>query len=191
MCNAFNTARQPADIHPERIPMETRLIRRTDLAPVILHTGKIVMMRWGFQRRGLGPVNNTRSDHLASPMWREAIAQRRCLIPLVSYYEWTGPVGQKTTHLFRHPEDRWLKVAGLWEDSKEHGPCFSMLTTAANTVAAPIHHRMPAILGSTDQARYLDDGLPEFQPSEEPLISKTTSNPLLKNPPNPIQDELF
>lgn len=191
MCNAFNTARKPTEIRTESPPVETRLIRRTDPAPVILFSGEIVTMRWGFQRRGLGPVNNTRSDNLDSPMWRDAIAHRRCLIPVASYYEWTGPTGHKQTHLFRHPENHWLKVAGIWEESKEHGPCFSMLTTDANALAAPIHHRMPAILGPEEQARYLREGLPEFQPSNEPLTTETTANPLLKNPPTHIQDELF
>jgi putative SOS response-associated peptidase YedK len=191
MCNAFNTARKPEEIRTSHFPVGTRLIRRTDSAPVILPSGEIVAMRWGFQRSGLGTVNNTRSDNLDSPMWREAIAERRCLIPVASYYEWTGPTGHKKTHLFRHPKNEWLKVAGLWEESKDFGLCFSMLTTEANALAAPIHHRMPAILGADDQTRFLEQGLPGFSPSAGPLTTELTVNPLLKNPPTHIQEELF
>ena len=191
MCNAFNTARKPEEIKGSMIPAKTRLIRRTDPAPVILPSGEITTMRWGFERKGLGTVNNTRSDNLESPMWRESIAERRCLIPVASYYEWTGSTGHKKTHLFRDPENNWLKVAGIWEESKEHGLCFSMLTTDASAFAAPIHHRMPAILGRDDQERFLSEGLSEFSPSGEPLTTEVTVNPLLKNPPTHIQEELF
>lgn len=191
MCNAFNTARKPGGIRASHFPVDTRLIRRTDPAPVILPSGEIVEMRWGFQRTGLGTVNNTRSENLESPIWSEAIAKRRCLIPVASYYEWTGPTGHKKTHLFRHPENEWLKVAGLWEESKEYGLCFSMLTTDASGLVSGIHHRMPAILDPNEQSEFLDNGLEEFAPSNSPLTTELTVNPLLKNPPTHIQEELF
>ena len=60
-------------------------------------------------------------------------------VPVASYYEWTGPTGHKKTHLFRHPENEWLQVAGLWEESKEYGLCFSMLTTDASGLVSGIH----------------------------------------------------
>ncbi|MFT6864595.1 MAG: putative SOS response-associated peptidase YedK [Akkermansiaceae bacterium] len=186
MCNAFNTARKPEALRSAHFPGDTRLIRRTDPAPVILPSGEIKTMRWGFQRKSLGPVNNTRSDNLDSSMWRDAITKRRCLIPVTSHYEWTGPIGHKITHLFQNPKNEWLWIAGLWEDSPDHGPCFSMLTTEANSLVAPIHHRMPAILTPDEQKIYLDKGLTTFQPAPELLITKTTLNPLLKNPPTHI-----
>lgn len=191
MCNAFNTARKPEEIRLPNCPVTTRLIRRTDPAPVLLPSGDLESMRWGFQRKGLGPVNNTRSDNLDSPMWRDAIASRRCLIPVASFYEWSGPTGHKKTHLFHHPENDWLWVAGLWEESSEFGRCFSMLTTDANSLVAPIHHRMPAILTRDEQERFLRDGESEFAPDPVLLTTCLTANPLLKNPPTHIQEDLF
>ena len=191
MCNAFNTAKKPEEARLPQCPVETRLIRRTDQAPVSLPSGEIVSMRWGFQRKGLGVVNNTRSDNLDSPMWREAIAQRRCLVPVASYYEWSGPKGHKQTHLFRSLQNHWLWIAGLWEDSAEHGPCFSMLTTEANALVSPIHHRMPAILTAAEQKAFLLEGLESFAPAPSLLTVENAANPLLKNPPSHIQDELF
>jgi len=191
MCNAFNTAKNPDDARRPQCPGETRLIRRTDQAPVALPSGEIVSMRWGFQRKGLGVVNNTRSDNLDSPMWREASAQRRCLIPLSSYYEWSGPKGHKQTHLFRSPQSQALWIAGLWEESPEHGPCFSMLTTEANALVAPIHHRMPAILTHPEQKSFLLERLETFAPAPALLTTELAANPLLKTPPSHVQDELF
>lgn len=191
MCNAFNTAKKPDEARLPHCPADTKLIRRTDQAPVTLASGEIITMRWGFQRKGLGCVNNTRSDNLDSPMWREAIAHRRCLVPVISYYEWSGPKGHKKTHLFRSPGNHWLWVAGLWEESPEHGPCFSMLTTEANSLVSPIHHRMPAILSEAEQKSFLLEGLENHAPAPSLLTVGTTANPLLKNPPTHVQDELF
>ncbi|MDA7868297.1 SOS response-associated peptidase [Akkermansiaceae bacterium] len=191
MCNAFNTAKNPGDIREAIKEVESKLIRRTDHAPVKLPGGEIVSMRWGFQRKGLGVVNNTRSDNLDSPMWKDAIEKRRCLIPVISYYEWSGPKGNKQTHLFRSPDHDWLWMAGVWEESAEFGPCFSMLTTEANSLVSPIHHRMPAILTEDEQRSFLLEGLESFKPVSDLLTTERAANPLLKTKPTHIQDELF
>ena len=155
MCNAFNTPKNPENIRKAIKEVESKLIRRTDQAHVKLSTGELITMRWGFQRKGLGVINNTRSDNLKSPLWKEAIENRRCLIPILSFYEWSGPKGNKQTHLFQSPNHNYLWIAGLWEESSEFGPCFSMLTTEANSLVSPIHLLLRAILNENDQKTFL------------------------------------
>lgn len=191
MCNAFNTAKNPENIREAVYEVESKLVRRTDQAHVRIPTGELVPMKWGFQRKALGVVNNTRSDNLNSPMWKEAIENRRCLIPALSYYEWNGPKGNKQTHLFQSPNLDYLWIAGLWEESSEFGPCFSMLTTEANSLVSPIHHRMPAVVTIDNQKKFLLEGLEFFKPAPELLTTKKAVNPLLKMKPSHIQDELF
>ncbi|MBT7970972.1 MAG: hypothetical protein HN570_08230 [Verrucomicrobia bacterium] len=191
MCNAFNTAKNPKNIREAVYEVESKLVRRTDQAHVRIPTGELVPMKWGFQRKGLGAVNNTRSDNLNSPMWKKAIENRRCLIPILSYYEWSGPKGDKQTHVFQSPNHNYLWIAGLWEESSELGPCFSMLTTEANPVVSPIHHRMPAIVTENDHKKFLLEGLEFFKPGPELLTTEKVVNPLLKIKPSHIQDELF
>ena len=191
MCNAFNTAKNPKNIREAVYEVERKLVRRTDQAHVRIPTGELVPMKWGFQRKGLGVVNNTRSDNLNSPMWKKAIENRRCLIPILSYYEWSGPKGDKQTHVFQSPNHNYLWIAGLWEESSELGPCFSMLTTEANPVVSPIHHRMPAIVTENDHKKFLLEGLEFFKPGPELLTTEKVVNPLLKIKPSHIQDELF
>ena len=191
MCNAFNTAKNPKNIREAVYEVESKLVRRTDQAHVRIPTGELVPMKWGFQRKGLGVVNNTRSDNLNSPMWKKAIENRRCLIPILSYYEWSGPKGDKQTHVFQSPNHNYLWIAGLWEESSELGPCFSMLTTEANPVVSPIHHRMPAIVTENDHKKFLLEGLEFFKPGPELLTTEKVANPLLKIKPSHIQDELF
>ncbi|YCM45775.1 SOS response-associated peptidase family protein [Verrucomicrobiaceae bacterium 227] len=192
MCNAFNSAQDPSKIRfQEATGFVNRLIRRTDQAPVLLPGGETVSMRWGFERKGLGVVNNTRSDNLESPMWKNAFAERPCLVPLLSYYEWSGSKGHKRTHRFRAPDDRWLFAAGIWEESTALGPCFSMITTEANSLVRPIHHRMPALLVASEREAYLGGELNLFAPGAELLVVENSVNPLLKNPPGHIQEDLF
>lgn len=200
MCNAFNTARKTEKIPlpfggnpPDRLSgdLETRLIRRTDPTAVILPDGTMTEMRWGFQRKGLGVINNTRSDNLKSHVWKESFTRRPCLIPLISYYEWSGPKGHKRTHLFKSANQQWLYAAALWEPSGEFGDCVSMLTTDANEFVSSIHHRMPAFLDQDQQNQYLSQSLSNFEPSELPLEINDAPNPLLKNPPTHTQGELF
>lgn len=66
-----------------------------------------------------------------------------------------------------------------------------MLTTEANAVVAPIHHRMPAILSDAEQGPYLREGLSSFEPATDLLVTRKTANPLVKNRPTHAQDELF
>ncbi|MEN8678889.1 MAG: SOS response-associated peptidase family protein, partial [Akkermansiaceae bacterium] len=85
----------------------------------------------------------------------------------------------------------WLWMAGVWEESAEFGPCFSMLTTEANSLVSPIHHRMPAILTEDEQRSFLLEGLESFKPASDLLTTERAANPLLKTKPTHIQDELF
>lgn len=198
MCNVFDTGKKLASLPGKKMMLEAfsreieRLtIRRTDRAPVMLADGEVKMMRWGFERHGLGTINNTRADNLDSKVWAEAYASRRCLIPMVGYYEWSGGKGHKRTHRFSSPQSRWLWVAGIWEKSEELGSCFSMLTTEANRLVTPIHHRMPAVLSSAEFTPYLEAGLDQYAPDPEILRVEEAANPLLKNPPSHIQEDLL
>ncbi|MEP4078117.1 SOS response-associated peptidase [Haloferula sp.] len=200
MCNAYELGKRGGSF-PSRVKAGSirellsidafRLIRRTDKAPVITSEGELVTMRWGFDRKGLGPINNSRSDKLESPMWKEPFENRRCLVPVAAFYEWSGPKGQKRTHRFTSPGDQWFLMAGIWEESETLGPCFSMITTAANSRMEPIHHRMPAILNPEEADAYLDGNMRTFAPPPEAIQVADAPNPLIKKKPPPAQGELF
>lgn len=148
-------------------------------------------MRWGFERPGLGVVNNSRSDKLSGPMWRDAYQNRRCLIPAAAFYEWSGPKGRKRTHRFDAPDEGWLWIAGLWEECPRLGACFSMITTDANSLMAPIHDRMPAVLAPAELMPYLQGLVARFAPPSEALRVMDAPNPLVKHKPESVQGELF
>lgn len=200
MCNAYNVGRRVQALQvggilravpPDGGEKETHLIRRTDSAPVITAALGLVNMRWGFERPSIGTINNSRDDKLAGSMWSTAFRDRRCLIPVAAYYEWSGPKGQKRTHLFTRPDRAWFWIAGIWETSQELGPCFSMITTAANTFVASIHDRMPAVLEDGEARTYLAGGKNSFAPAPESLRVDDAVNPLLKRKEPPVQGDLF
>lgn len=199
MCNAYRIGP-----HAGRFPRmlsedlgkilfaDDRLIRRTDIVPVVTADGTARSMRWGFERPRLGTINNSRAEKLDGPMWAEAFRERRCLIPASAFYEWSGPKGRKRTHRFTRTDGSPFLIAGIWEESPGWGPCFSMVTTEANLVMAPIHSRMPVYLEDEEVEDYLRGLLREFSPSHMSLLVSDAPNPLAKTePPDAIQGELF
>lgn len=126
-------------------------------------------------------------------MWRKAFTERRCLIPVSGFYEWSGVKGHKRTHLFTNPDDGYLWVAGVWEENEEFGRCYSMrcysmITTEANLLMKPIHNRMPAVLEEHQHAVFVSGGMDTFNPRPGLLKVEDATNPLTNRPQ---QGELF
>ena len=127
-------------VRPEgllRDQVEDRLVRRTDHALVYEEGADLIAMCWDFERPGRGTVNNSREDKLDGPMWRKVFQERHCIVPATGYFEFTGPKGLKRTHLFTRADGAWMWIAGVWEESSEHGPCFSMTTTEPDETVLP------------------------------------------------------
>ena len=117
--------------------LKSELVRKSDPGVVMRADGRVEIMRWGFHRNFNPSINNARSDKLEAGMWAEAFHDRRCVIPMSLFYEWgpgvAGRGGRKQAHEFHDPDDDCLWVAGIWEESPELGPCYSMVTTAVIT----------------------------------------------------------
>jgi putative SOS response-associated peptidase YedK len=143
-------------------------------AVVTLHDeGRVVeMMRWGLlpfwsARDGASPplMINARVESIRTkPVFRDALARKRCLVPADGFYEWrhAGKKGASET-MYLHPGGGGLAVfAGLWARVKtDDGELrsFTIVTTAANPLVSPIHDRMPVVLARDAWAAWLDPGL--------------------------------
>ena len=105
---------------------------------------------------------NARAETAAtSPVFRDAFAHKRCLIPADGFYEWEKrESGGKVPHFIHHADGSPLALAGLWSSWKdpagERITTCSILTTDPNDLVAPIHNRMPVILPRADWDRWLD-----------------------------------
>jgi putative SOS response-associated peptidase YedK len=174
--------------------LSSEMVRKSDLGVVVQADGRTELMRWGFHREFNPAINNARSDKLECKMWREALHDRRCVIPMTLFYEWgAGTGGRKQAHEFRAPGDDYLWVAGIWEENQELGRCYSMITTAASPVMAPIHDRMPALLRLEEMSEWLvGSGMWNFQPFAGALVVTPCQSPLVRRPGDGArQGELF
>lgn len=139
-------------------------------APIILNTAKeiIGLHHWGLVpywiKRDEKPIKliNTRTDSLLTkPGFKNYLKRKRCLIPSSGFYEWK-PMGKlKQAYYFNLPEKEFFSFAGIWEEyANEDGELiytYSILTTDANSLVAPIHNRMPVILNQNDEDKWLND----------------------------------
>ena len=203
MCNVYRLkekkqAKGIEEAVNERIrQLASKLIRRAGRGLVLRQQGGEVFveqMRWGFERGFSDSINNARTDKLKSPVWEEAFAKRRCLVPISEFYEWQPlPFAKKQPHAFRHPEeDEWLWVAGLWEPSDRYGGCYATLTTNPSAAMEPIHDRMLAIVGLEQGMEFLAGADLSRTPYSGPLHIEACESPLKKKTRgDDVQGELF
>jgi putative SOS response-associated peptidase YedK len=139
---------------------------------------------------------NARSETLATlAPFRDAFRRRRCVVPADGFFEWTGSKDARQPLWFHRPDGKLLLFAGLyesWEPSPgERQRTFTIVTTGANSLMAPVHDRMPVIL--------LDDAVDEwlnpkqedvdylklmFQPAPDGLLTATPVSPRVNSVKN-------
>lgn len=133
----------------------------------------LFLMRWGLiphwakdVKIGYKLINARAGTVFDKPAFREAIKKRRCLIPASGFFEWKKAGKMKQPYFVALRGQDLFAFAGLWEfwhKSKEEivASC-SILTTDANEIMAPIHHRMPAIIAPENYDAWLrPDARPE------------------------------
>ena len=140
---------------------------------------------WNFLRWGLVPrwaadpsigdrLINARGETVAGkPSFREAWRKRRCLVPAAAFYEWRK-VGSRREPWAFGPEAELMWLGGIHESWKAPDgselATFAIVTTAANEVGAPVHDRMPVVVGPADRARWIGLGGGHHPPPEGLLV---------------------
>jgi putative SOS response-associated peptidase YedK len=160
MCGRF-TLRTPQNLLVEKFGREAK--PRYNIAPTqqvfVLRGGQreVVEMRWGFTLSATGQLMiNARAETAASkPAFRDALRQRRCLVPADGFYEWKREGGRKQPYLIQMLDGGLFTFAGLWQGEPGQ-ESFTILTTEANELLSPLHNRMPVIIETADQDRWLD-----------------------------------
>lgn len=111
---------------------------------------------------------NARAETLEAK-FRPAFERRRCLLPADGFYEWEKRSdGTKQPWFIHRADGAPMVFGGLWEvwrragefrsaaDDDEPLRTCSIITTEANDLLAPIHDRMPLVLGPDDWEVWLD-----------------------------------
>ena len=167
---------------------------------------RLSMLRWGLipswaREPGIGyRLINARAETAgAKPAFRAAWRTRRCLIPADGFYEWTkhGKTRQPWLIGFR----AGAPFAGLWESwtvpegIERKGPLAeaepgaavetcTILTTSANEVVAPVHHRMPVILAQRAFDPWLEGEAVELGPFPPEAMTLHPVSTLVNKPAN-------
>jgi putative SOS response-associated peptidase YedK len=134
----------------------------TQLAGVVHErAGQVAVgrMRWGLIPKGeksekfkLSTINARVETVAKSWTFRYAFQERRALIPMAGYFEWTEPAPKVKQPWFVHrPDGQTLWAAGLWEPPQTilpegASPTFTIITTTARDQAGQVHDRMPVFL---------------------------------------------
>lgn len=110
------------------------------------------------------PIINARAETVAEkPTFRDSLKKRRCLVLADGFYEWQKVGGAKRPMRVTMRSGEPFAFAGLWSmgsDSEGNRiPSCAIITTEANGLLRPIHHRMPVILPQEAEDIWLDTAL--------------------------------
>jgi putative SOS response-associated peptidase YedK len=156
---------------------------------------ELAFLRWGLipswskdPAIGNRLINARAETAQEKPSFRSAFRRHRCLIPTNGFYEWQRLERGKQPYFVRMRDGQLFAFAGLWDrwESPDKGviETCTILTTAANTVLAPIHDRMPVILPPMEYARWLDPALRDPD-SLAPLLVPFPPEEMLAFPVSP------
>ena len=127
-------------------------------------------MRWGlippWSKDGPSsrPLINARAETVAEkPSFRSSLKKRRCLVLADGFYEWQRAGDTKRPMRVAMRSGEPFAFAGLWsvwtDPEGNRTPSCAIITTEANDLLRPIHHRMPVILPEQAEDLWLDTAL--------------------------------
>ena len=127
------------------------------------------MARWGLipfwmKEKPKVPHINARAETVHKlPLFREAFAKRRCLIPATGFFEWEKRADGKQPWRFVRKDLEPFAFAGIWEFAKLDGEeilSAAIIVGEPNPLVGGVHDRMPVILLPDDYDRWLDATTP-------------------------------
>ncbi|MDZ7701684.1 MAG: SOS response-associated peptidase [Halobacteriales archaeon] len=138
---------------------------RTDVPVVRADEPDVIdQIRWGLRPGWVDdpgewphPINARAETVEEKPSFREAAAERRCLVLADGYYEWTGTRGSKQPYRIAMGGEPFA-FAGLWDAWRSNGDALrtvAIVTTAANETVGEVHDRMPVVLEPDEEAAWL------------------------------------
>ncbi|WP_353094477.1 SOS response-associated peptidase [Tissierella praeacuta] len=139
----------------------------TNMVPIVINnkSNELKVMKWGFMPAfAKKPIINARAETVdIKPLFRNSFYNRRCLVPVTSFFEWQNIDGKKIKRKISVKDENIFSLVGLYNifrdtDGKEY-ESFTIITTDANEDMKEIHHRMPVILPREMEKYWLDANL--------------------------------
>src|ERR1700693_5821728 len=116
---------------------------------------EVVMARWGLipfwmKEKPKVPHINARAETVHKlPLFREAFAKRRCLIPATGFFEWQARADGTPPARFVWKGPAPFAFAGIWEFARIGGEeilSAAIIVGEPNPLVSAIHDRMPVML---------------------------------------------
>jgi putative SOS response-associated peptidase YedK len=128
---------------------------------------ELITVDWGLlppwakgPKDGPRPINARAETAAQRPMFRNALARRRCLVAADGFYEWKRDGGRKRPYFIRLKGGEPFGMAGIWERWAPPGESpvdtVAILTCAANDLVGELHDRMPVIVDPKDYGLWMD-----------------------------------
>ena len=155
----------------------------------------LTSVRWGLvpswaDDPAIGPrlINARLETAWEKPAFRNALAERRCLIPADGWYEWaTLPDGTRQPYFLTRDDGQVLAFAGLWEVWRDAEgrplPTATILTGEAPADLRDVHDRAPVVLPPQTWAQWLDRRSPQddvravLRPTDEGVVQPRPVGP--------------
>ena len=161
----FKVGRLPLSNFPRRYN-----VAPTDQIPIVRIDPRdgereVVMARWGLipsrmKEKPKAPHINARAETVHKlPLFREAFAKRRCLIPATGFFEWQKREDGRQPYRFRRKDLEPFAFAGIWEFARLNGAdtlSACMIVGEPNPLVGGFHDRMPAMLRTENYDDWLD-----------------------------------
>jgi len=168
------------DVEAEDLPAPSYNIAPTSQVAIVLDSAKtepptrrLEVARWGLVPSWAKDVKigarafNARAEELEDkPMFRNALAKRRAVVPASGYYEWKQVGDQKIPHYIHPADESPMFFAGLyewWKDASKPNDdparwvlSFTILTRDSIGRLGSIHDRMPLFIDPDHADAWLD-----------------------------------
>jgi putative SOS response-associated peptidase YedK len=138
----------------------------TDQIHVVTGDRRLVSMRWGlipswYRKPSGGPLLiNARAESIAEkPAFRQAVRERRCIVPATGFYEWTKEGETRLPWWITRTDGAPMAFAAVWQAWGRDDPVatVAIVTTEANAEMARLHDRMPVVLEPEDWPLWLGE----------------------------------
>jgi len=153
-------------------------VRRWGLVPVWAKLDALPDFTKGAKNR-----NNARGETIYSNgIFRHAAGKgQRCLLPATAFYEFTGPKGGKTKHVFTIKDQALFSFAGLYEawlhpdDEGQNIYSCTLVTCDPSEEFKEYHHREPVIIPQGLEEMWLNPETPQDE-LYDAIIKPTSFN---------------
>lgn len=135
-------------------------IRPGDAVPVLANSPSLQLgayaMHWGYTLPDGKLLFNARSETAAEKaIFKDGMAQRRCLIPATCYFEWEHRGKDKIKYAIAPEDSHMIYFAGVYRKEGNRAACTILTREPAESIAF-IHNRMPVILPAEATADWLN-----------------------------------